>query len=382
MKKIIILLLSVYAFTVSYAQVGINTTNPDPSSALDVVSANTGILIPRMTQVERNAISSPVAGLLVYQTNNTPGFYYFNGTSWSNLSEDNLGNHTATQNVQLNGNYLSGDGGNEGVFVATDGKVGVRTTTPTSDFFVNSTNGYPVVINTNNSRSLLTIRNNSTSTNDIQTGYLIDYYDGSSIVTAAAMYMRSYNETPDVPNLLRIENRVGPIRFSAGGLTFDRMTILTNGNVGIGTTSPTQRLDINGGLVIRAGSITAGQAGFYQTVGELRVYDSTGNITTISPHNFDLLPHGPSEDMAWAFYSERDGKAINVDMGRMARLVEQLSGESLVYLKDVDGNISTTTIAHSLVQQVEDLKQENTDLKKQIDTIQQQLQQLLEEKRK
>lgn len=32
---------------------------------------------------------------------------------------DNLGNHTATQNIKLNGNYLSNDGGNEGVFVST-----------------------------------------------------------------------------------------------------------------------------------------------------------------------------------------------------------------------------------------------------------------------
>ena len=45
---------------------------------------------------------------------------------------DNLGNHTATQNIILNGRYLSGDGGNEGVFVATNGRVGVGTTNPTA----------------------------------------------------------------------------------------------------------------------------------------------------------------------------------------------------------------------------------------------------------
>ncbi|MHC4867436.1 MAG: hypothetical protein ACYTEX_25465, partial [Planctomycetota bacterium] len=43
---------------------------------------------------------------------------------------DNLGNHTATQNINLNGNYLSGDGGDEGVYVANDGKVGIGTSGP------------------------------------------------------------------------------------------------------------------------------------------------------------------------------------------------------------------------------------------------------------
>ncbi|MCP3999649.1 MAG: hypothetical protein GY727_01930, partial [Gammaproteobacteria bacterium] len=38
---------------------------------------------------------------------------------------DDLGNHTATQNLNLNGNYLSGDGDNEGVFVNDDGQVAV-----------------------------------------------------------------------------------------------------------------------------------------------------------------------------------------------------------------------------------------------------------------
>ena len=43
---------------------------------------------------------------------------------------DNLGDHTATQNVELNGNWLSGDGGNEGLFVSTTGNVGAGTATP------------------------------------------------------------------------------------------------------------------------------------------------------------------------------------------------------------------------------------------------------------
>lgn len=64
---------------------------------------------------------------------------------------------------------------------------------------------------------------------------------------------------------------------------------------------------------------------------ELKVRDEAGNITPLSPHNFTGIPEGRSEEMAWSFYSERDGKYINVDMLKLARLVEKLTGEKLIY---------------------------------------------------
>lgn len=67
---------------------------------------------------------------------------------------------------------------------------------------------------------------------------------------------------------------------------------------------------------------------------ELKVRDEAGNITTLSPHNFSLCG-GPSEEMAWSYYSEKDGKAINIDMMKLARLLEKLTGEKLVYIGDV-----------------------------------------------
>lgn len=64
---------------------------------------------------------------------------------------------------------------------------------------------------------------------------------------------------------------------------------------------------------------------------ELKVRDEAGNITTLSPHNFSLMPEGASEEMAWSYYSEKNGKKINVDMLRLARLVEQISGEQIIF---------------------------------------------------
>ncbi len=53
------------------------------SALLDVKSTTKGVLVPRMSKAEKNAIASPAAGLLVYQ--NAPdstGFYYYNGSAW------------------------------------------------------------------------------------------------------------------------------------------------------------------------------------------------------------------------------------------------------------------------------------------------------------
>jgi trimeric autotransporter adhesin len=61
-------------------------SNPDSSAMLDVKSNNKGLLIPRMNQSLRNSIVLPATGLLIYQTDNTPGFYFYNGTVWTSVS--------------------------------------------------------------------------------------------------------------------------------------------------------------------------------------------------------------------------------------------------------------------------------------------------------
>ncbi|MBK6363459.1 MAG: hypothetical protein IPF52_08130 [Saprospiraceae bacterium] len=70
----------------------------DASAALDVTSTDKGLLIPRVALA--SAIGSPAEGLMVYQTTAPKGFYYFNG-AWTLISGDNLGNHTATTNLNM-----------------------------------------------------------------------------------------------------------------------------------------------------------------------------------------------------------------------------------------------------------------------------------------
>ena len=64
------------------AQVGVGTLTPDASSQLDISSTTKGLLVPRMNTAARDAIGSPATGLLIFQTDGTTGFYYFDGDAW------------------------------------------------------------------------------------------------------------------------------------------------------------------------------------------------------------------------------------------------------------------------------------------------------------
>jgi hypothetical protein len=82
MKQFLTLLAAALLTATTFAQVGINIETPDPSAALDITSTTGGLLVPRMTKDDRGFIDTPATGLMIYQTDGTPGFYYFNGTSW------------------------------------------------------------------------------------------------------------------------------------------------------------------------------------------------------------------------------------------------------------------------------------------------------------
>ena len=62
---------------------GIGTTSPNASSLLEINSTTKGLLISRMTKNQRDAITSPATGLLIYQTNGASGFYYYDGSKWA-----------------------------------------------------------------------------------------------------------------------------------------------------------------------------------------------------------------------------------------------------------------------------------------------------------
>lgn len=146
MKKYILnFILVLFIRTSLLAQVGIGTTSPDASAILQIDNTNKGVLVPRMTQLQKDAIVTPSSGLLIFQTDTTSGFYYYNGSDWVTfgggsgwgLSGDlgttpatNLLGTTDVQDLSMVTNN------SEAIRVTSDKKVGINTSVPSASFDV------------------------------------------------------------------------------------------------------------------------------------------------------------------------------------------------------------------------------------------------------
>ena len=148
----------------------------------------------------------------------------------------------------------------------------------------------------------------------------------------------------------------------------------------VSTTLSTPRFGVrsDGGVVLynRSNTITSSETDgvilFAEDVSGssmLKVRNEAGFVTVLSPHNFSLIPSGPSEELSWSFYSEHapTETAINVDLLKVVREVEQLTGKNLVFTantedKNADGTYSKINmpkaINNSLAKQVDELKSE------------------------
>lgn len=90
MKKITVFCMMLALMTALGAQsVGINSDGSAPatSAMLDVKSTDKGFLPPRMTETQRDAISTPATGLIIYQTDGKAGLYQYNGIAWAEINK-------------------------------------------------------------------------------------------------------------------------------------------------------------------------------------------------------------------------------------------------------------------------------------------------------
>lgn len=167
-------------FPLSYtmAQVGINTTLPNPSSMLDVVSSDSGVLITRVSLTDvfdqTTIINGNVQSLLVYniasQNDVTPGYYYWNDGRWQRLTTRDEVEELISNNTSLASSLV--DNG-DGTFTHTSGGGTVTTfdanTTAVVDnndgtYTVNSANGSSVVIDATETLTTLVANVNGTLT--------------------------------------------------------------------------------------------------------------------------------------------------------------------------------------------------------------------------
>lgn len=109
--------------------VGIGTANPDPSSLLDLVSSNKGLLIPRLTLAQRDAIVQPAKGLIIF-----------------NLTANEFEYNSGTPAIPIWTRLIGVSGGNQGNdFWSTTGNI----VDPTVNF-LGSRNAAPLIFRTDN----------------------------------------------------------------------------------------------------------------------------------------------------------------------------------------------------------------------------------------
>ncbi len=217
--------LSLVSTSVSAQNIGINTTgaNPDASAMLDIVSTDKGLLIPRMTSGQRTSIGSPAEGLMVYDTT-TDSFWYFDG-SWIEITSEGKdgiygGSGTAPTSTDVTlTDILSFNGGSTMYLDGTANNVGIGTAGVDAKLEVSGD-----IMATSGNARLRLMR--------VSGDNYIDYENSNNL------YLRAIDITDASPSV---------------NVTFE-----PGGNVGLGTTTPSEKLDVEGNLQMNEYNIYGG----------------------------------------------------------------------------------------------------------------------------
>ena len=88
--------------------VGIGVTSPNANAILDVTSTTKAFMPPRMTTAQKNAISSPTAGMVVYDSD-MKGISFYDGTAWTTTNNKNVATKTANYTALQSDDVILGD---------------------------------------------------------------------------------------------------------------------------------------------------------------------------------------------------------------------------------------------------------------------------------
>lgn len=296
MKKNIIILGALAISSMAFSQVGINTETPKTTldvkgktdSGGTVLSTDiTGMQAPRLTRLEltnkgNSLYGTDQTGAIIYITDisggdNTgtqranvtaTGYYYFDGNAWQKISNGTLPtgidttndafvNDAANSMVKLDtkSDGSSSRANGEKFVIKDTGFLGLGTESPTNRIEIVGTGGADdnigltsyadgsgdAVVRFRKATGTASTPGVLTASSNLGT---IEFrgYDGTDFLTRARITSYTSNSgtfaTGSVPS---------DLAFLTGSTTIEeRMRILSNGNVGIGTLSPTVKLDVNG----------------------------------------------------------------------------------------------------------------------------------------
>jgi hypothetical protein len=250
MKKIFLfLLVVVYGKLLTAQSVGIGITSPNASAQLDITSTTKGLLIPRMTSAQRLAITTPAAGLMVYETT-TSSFWFYNGSVWNQIGTGGVSPWTVN-----GGNIYNSNTGNVGIGLSSN--INEKFTVKGDALFVypgSNSVSLSLMANTNNSSIINFIKPDSSIVGRISVSDLLD-----------RMTLQTLTNT-------------------------NQLVLDDNGYIGVGTSSPTNRLDVAGNIrsrdtitadddLVAGDDIRAG--GMIEATGTVRggALNSTGVLT-------------------------------------------------------------------------------------------------------
>lgn len=267
------------SFSAQAQTVGIGTTGPDSNAALDISSgagANKGLLIPRMTEGQRTAVTTTTAGMLVYQTNGTqPGFWYYTGTVW----------------VALPSGVASGSGwlrtGNSGTEPGPNPGVGAIVTPATN--FIGTSDNQDLVLSTNSAERLRITTNGSLYSRSAN-GLILNANDAPMITRGWnpftsggynglgrwGLFMRASQLSSGIPD--NVGSSFGWVTWSEDSnvVPATLMRLNNNGNLslGMGNTAATTRLSIVG-----TGTGNPNIVNATQSAGHIARFRDNGDVT-------------------------------------------------------------------------------------------------------
>ncbi len=243
------------------AQIGIGTTSPDNSAVLDIFAnpaTPRGLLIPRLTTSERTGITSPAAGLLIYNKD-TDVFQYWDGTQWLDISSGAVsGDNDWTVDNGGAITHLTNTTHNVGIGTASPvnklhvegGAITVRRDVASAGLYSNTYGGYSILA-LGNAQGTITSPA-ATSAGTLLGRLSFRGYNGTNFVEGAyvegkAEGLFSGSQTP--ANLIFHTTPTGST------VSLERMRITAGGSVGIGISTPEYTLHVANGIgVDRSGS--------------------------------------------------------------------------------------------------------------------------------